>query len=41
MEIIAFISIYIAGLVTGLYAASQMETSINKNIKNIKKKWKQ
>tara|TARA_A100001201_G_scaffold2780_2_gene6930 strand:+ start:6891 stop:7007 length:117 start_codon:yes stop_codon:yes gene_type:complete len=37
MEIVAAIAIYIAGLVTGIYAASQIETSINKNIK---KKWK-
>tara|TARA_R110002020_G_scaffold74752_7_gene190989 strand:+ start:373 stop:477 length:105 start_codon:yes stop_codon:yes gene_type:complete len=33
MEIIAFIGIYAAGLVTGLYAASQMEKDIDKRIK--------
>jgi len=33
MEILAFIGIYLAGLVTGLYAASQIEEDINKRTK--------
>jgi|8_EtaG_2_1085327.scaffolds.fasta_scaffold80401_3 hypothetical protein len=33
MEIVAAIAIYIAGVVTGLYAASQIEKDINKRIK--------
>ena len=33
MEIIAFISIYIIGIVTGMYAASQLEKDINKRTK--------
>jgi len=33
MEILAAIAIYIAGIVTGLYTASQMEKDINKRIK--------
>jgi len=33
MEILAAVIIYIAGIVTGIYAASQMEKDINKRIK--------
>ena len=33
MEILAGIIIYIAGIATGVYAASQMEKDINKRIK--------
>ena len=33
MEILAAIAIYIAGITTGLYVASQMEKDINKRIK--------
>tara|TARA_R100001129_G_C5229281_1_gene222060 strand:+ start:546 stop:650 length:105 start_codon:yes stop_codon:yes gene_type:complete len=33
MEILAAVIIYIAGIVTGVYAASQMEKDINKRIK--------
>tara|TARA_R100000995_G_C3437270_1_gene101493 strand:- start:83 stop:187 length:105 start_codon:yes stop_codon:yes gene_type:complete len=33
MEILAAAIIYIAGIVTGLYAASQMEKDIDKRIK--------
>ena len=33
MEILAAVIIYIADIVTGVYAASQMEKDINKRIK--------
>jgi hypothetical protein len=33
MEIIAFISIYIVGIVTGMYASSQLEKDIDKRTK--------
>tara|TARA_R110002050_G_scaffold5037_1_gene23335 strand:- start:605 stop:709 length:105 start_codon:yes stop_codon:yes gene_type:complete len=33
MEILAAISIYIAGIATGMYASSQIEKDINKRTK--------